>query len=61
MALLVAAMLGGAGLLMMAVRRLWRGYDIGLTAGTAVGGLLSYAAYRFPARACSPPRCTPSC
>lgn len=48
-ALLVAAMLGAAGLLMMAVRRMWRGHDVRLTAGTAVGGgLLSYGACQVP-------------
>ncbi|WP_155374809.1 hypothetical protein [Catellatospora vulcania] len=48
-ALLVAAMLGVAGVLMMAVRRMWRGYDIRLTAGTAAGGgLLSYGACQVP-------------
>ena len=48
-AVLVAAMLGVAGLLMMVVRRRRRAYDVGLTAGTAaVGGLLSYAACQVP-------------
>ncbi|GAA1408972.1 hypothetical protein ACFQZ4_16720 [Catellatospora coxensis] len=48
-ALLVAAMLGVAGLLMMAVRRMWRGRDVRLTAGAAVGGgLLSYGACQVP-------------
>ncbi|RKE07454.1 hypothetical protein [Catellatospora citrea] len=48
-AVLVAVMLGVAGLLMMVVRRRWRAYDIGLTAGTAVvGGLLSYFACQVP-------------
>lgn len=48
-ALLVAAMLGAAGLLMMALRRRWRGHDVRLTAGVAVGGgLLSYGACQAP-------------
>ncbi|MFC7242225.1 hypothetical protein ACFQO7_07000 [Catellatospora aurea] len=48
-ALLVGAMLGAAGLLMMTVRRMWRGQDVRLTAGIAVGGgLLSYGACQVP-------------
>ena len=48
-ALLVTVLLGVAGPPTMVVRRMWRGYDIGLTAGTAVvGGLLSYSACQVP-------------
>ncbi|WP_144119503.1 hypothetical protein [Catellatospora sichuanensis] len=48
-AVLVAAVLGVAGVLMMAVRRMRRASDVRLTVGTAVGGgLLSYGACLVP-------------